>query len=192
MNLDFSNKWRSIGEEHIIADQSNQTKFNLGSAAMDFLFISGMPSEFQDLNFDYLKEKSIQTVNEKWNLENSNFDKYLAIGFNGSGDPVTINQNNQELAYLNHDNEFQEIFINSNMKKFAQCVLRIQEFMNQITKLTPESFFETEFTDESYNNLLTDLKRIDKKLFGVNPGHWFVTLDSIKWEREEERKNLIK
>ena len=40
--------------------------------------------------------------------------------------------------------------------------------MNQITKLTPDSFFETEFSDESFDNLLTDLKQIDSKIFEVD------------------------
>ena len=189
MSIDFINNWRSIGEEHIVADQSNQGKFDLGSAALDFFFISGIPSEFQELNFDYLKEENIQTVNQKWNLDNPEFDKYLAIGFNGSGDPISLNQINQELIYLNHDNEFQEIFINSDLKKFAHSVLRIQRFMNQITKLTPDSFFETEFSDESFDNLLTDLKQIDSKIFEVDRSHWLITLDTLKWEREDERNN---
>lgn len=189
MSNDFTDKWKSIGESHLKADESIQNKFNFGSAAIDFLFITGMPSEFQDLNFDYIKEGVIQTVNEKWNLDNSEFDKYLAIGFNGSGDPISINTNNQELIYLNHDNKFQEVFINSDLKRFAQSILRIQEFMDQVTKLTPDSFFETEFSDESFDQLLTDLKLIDSKVFDIDSNHWLITLDTIKWEREEERNN---
>lgn len=189
MSTDFLNKWRSIGDEHIRAEQTAQNKFDLGSAAIDFLFIAGMPSEFQELNFDYLKEGRIQTVNEKWNLNNSEFDKYLALGFNGSGDPISLNQINQELIYLNHDNDFHEMFINSDLKKFAQSVLRIQEFMDRLTKLSPDSFFETEFSDENYHLLLADLKRIDSKVFEVESSHWLNTLETIKWEREQERNN---
>jgi hypothetical protein len=55
---DFISKWNAIGEQHFRSDNSNTGRFNFGSAAYDFLFLKGMPSEFQDLNFDYLKEKN--------------------------------------------------------------------------------------------------------------------------------------
>lgn len=187
MKTNSIDKWKSIGETHLKADPAYQNKFKFGSAALDFLFISGMPSEFQELNFDYLKDNSIQTVNEKWDLNNSVFDKYVAIGFNGAGDPISLNQDNQELIYLNHDNDFQEVFINSDLKKFALSVVRIQEFIDQVTKLRADSFFETEFSDESIDQLVVDLKRIDTKVFEVDESHWLTTLDTIKWFREDER-----
>jgi len=106
---DFISRWTTIGKQHFRADEALPREFNLGSAAYDFLFITGMPSEFQDLNFDYLKEP-LQTVNQKLSLNNSDYDKYLAVGFNGSGDLIAINLGNQELIYINHDNNFEEVF----------------------------------------------------------------------------------
>jgi len=189
MGNKFVKRWKSIGESKIKAKRPNQYDFNLGSAATDFLFNIGMPSEFQELNFDYLKEESLQSVNSKWNLNNSDFDKYITIGFNGSGDPIAINLKNQELIYLNHDNEFEEVFINSDLKKFAQSILIIQGFIDQITKLNPDSFFETEFSDESLVQLLSELKQLDSRIVDRKNSHWVLTLENLKWEREEERNN---
>jgi hypothetical protein len=184
---DFLSKWTTIGKKHFHADEVSRREFNLGSAAHDFLFRTGMPSEFLDLNFDYLKE-SLETVNQKWSLENSHYDKYLAIGFNGSGDPIAINLVNQELIYLNHDNDFEEVFINSDMKRFALSVLRFQSFIEQLRKLNTDSFFETEFSDEQLEHLIQDLNVIDPKAFEIDNGHWKSTLDYYKWERDDERR----
>ena len=133
----------------------------------------------------------LETVNQKWSLNNSIYDKYLTIGFNGSGDPIAINFDNQELIYLNHDNYFEEVFINSDMKRFALSVLCVQRFNEQLKKLYSDSFFETEFLDEQLEGLIQDLKMIDPKVFEIENGHWKSTLDYYKWEREEERRTAI-
>ncbi|MES2285822.1 MAG: SUKH-4 family immunity protein [Bacteroidota bacterium] len=184
---EFIKKWTTIAEQHFRVDKSEIGKFNLGSAAYDFLFLTGIPSEFQDLNFDYLKEGKLKTVNQKLKLDNSDFDKYLSIGFNGSGDPISIDLDTQELIYLNHDNNFEVVFINSDLKKFAVSVLRIKDFVEKLKKLNPNSFFETEFSDEELNQLIQDLKRIDPNIFESKDSHWKHLIENYKWERDEER-----
>jgi hypothetical protein len=185
---EFLKKWKSLGREHLFAEQNMQSTFELGSAAFDFLFITGMPSEFHDLNFDYLKEKQFVTVNQMWELDDSDYEKYLAIGFNGAGHPIAVNQETQELVYLNHDNFFEEVFINTDLKKFSISALRFDRFFKSFTKLQPDSFFDTEFSDEDFDNVIEDLKAIDSKVFDNPESHWQFTLDSYKWERDEERK----
>ena len=93
---------------------------------------------------------------------------------------------------MNHDNHYQEIFINSDLEKFAHSVLKIQDFMGQLIKLASDSLFETEFSDENYEALMTDLKRIDSKIFEADSSHWLMILENIKWERDEERNNQHK
>ncbi len=172
----------------MVAKQNTHTTFDLGSPAFDFLYITGMPSEFHELNFDYLKEKQLVTVNQMWELEDSSFDKYLAIGFNGAGDPIAVNQETQELVYLNPDNFFEEVFINTDLKKFSFSALRFDRFFKSFTKLQPDSFFDTEFSDEDFDKVIQDLKVIDSKVFDTPESHWLSTLDSYKLERDEERK----
>ena len=123
-----------------------------------------------------------------WKLDDSDYDKYLAIGYNGAGDPIAINLETQELVYLNHDNYFEEVFINTDLKKFAFSALRIDSFFNTFKKLFPDSFFDTEFSDEEFDKVIEDLKAIDSKVFDIPESHWPTTLETYKWERDEERK----
>jgi hypothetical protein len=129
----------------------------------------------------------LETVNQKWSLGNPDYDKYVAIGFNGSGDPIAINLVNQELVYLNHDNNFEEVFVNSDTKRFALSVLRIQSFVEQLKKVNSDSFCETEFSDEQLEQLIQDIKSIDPNVFKIENSHWKFTLDNYKRERDDER-----
>ena len=181
--------WKNSEIKKVFASELSIGSFNLSQLTTDILLKQGLPSEFQDLKFNYLLESPVQTVNKKWNLNNVLFNDFIAIGSNGSGDPISLKRNNEELVYLNHDNNFEEVIINSDLKCFLQSILKANDFFNQLTKLTPESFFETEFSDDSFNNLIKDLTEIDVKALQSNNSYWITTLENLKWERDDERKN---
>lgn len=87
------------------------------------------------LNFFDYQNKPIPTLSEYFKLgpswsneDRAALDDYLLIGFNGSGDPICIDlANNNRLVYLNHDSDFQPIFINSSVQQFLECLLLIEE-----------------------------------------------------------------
>lgn len=96
----------------------------------------GLPDSSRlGLNFYNYEGKSIPTVSEYFNLGPSwstedkvALDNNLVIGFNGSGDPVCIDlANNNELVFLNHDNDFQPNFINTSIQQFLECLLLLEE-----------------------------------------------------------------
>jgi len=115
-----------------------------------------------------------------------NFDKYVCIGFNGSGDPIGLNIENREIAYLNHDDGFKEVYINGDIEKFARCGIEIIEFQNNLKKFRPESYFSTEFSDEELTQLQNKLTQIHNKIFD-NDTHWKHTVEYWIWERQDER-----
>ncbi|WP_114782766.1 SUKH-4 family immunity protein [Botryobacter ruber] len=176
-------------EDLIKVNIDSVNNFSLQSSTKDLLTISGIPKGFEEISFDDLSE-GLNTVNKSWNLEDTFFDQYLAIGSNGSGDPVAINLNNKEcIVYLNHDNGFQEVFINTNIEKLVETIVRLREFSKVKHPLKEDSFWITEFTDEEYERLKADLSRIDNNIFENEGSHWKDTIDYYLWEREEERKN---
>ncbi|WP_405378423.1 SUKH-4 family immunity protein [Nonlabens sp. Asnod3-A02] len=186
LKKDQLRKWNTIASEILYFDNKSN---NYNSVNFDFLREIGMPSECWEFSFENLKEKNLKTVNYLWKLQDINYDNFLSIGSNGSGDPIAINIATEELIYFNHDNFFEEILINSNLSCFAQCVLKIDSFLNNLIKLEPNSIFENEFTDQSYELLLSELKEIDPRVFSLKTNHWNIMLDSLKWERDEERKD---
>lgn len=180
----FLKKWNRL--ELLKALPSSRKKFKLDKKSIEFLFDIGLPNDVLELSFDYLTE-DLETVNETWKIGEEEFNKYVNIGFNGSGDPVVINLENGEIVYLNHDDGFKEIFINADIEKFAHCGLEIIEFQDNLKKFRPESYYDTEFTDEQLEKLKHNLSEIDQKIFERDT-HWHYTIQQWIWEREEERK----
>lgn len=63
----------------------------------------------------------METVSEMWDLA-PEFDVYRIIGNNGSGDPIVLCPDDS-VAYLNHDNDFEEVYINKDVSVFAEAAL---------------------------------------------------------------------
>ena len=177
----FLNKWNKL--DLLKALPSSRDKFKLDQKSTEFLFDIGLPNDVLELSFDYLTE-DLQTINETWNIQDSEFDKYVNIGFNGSGDPIGINTENGEIVYLNHDDGFKEIHINADIEKFAHCGIKIIEFQDNLKKLKPESYFSTEFSDEQLVILKNALTSIDNKALEFDT-HWNHTVEY--WIRERGR-----
>lgn len=58
------------------------------------------------------------------------FPDSVAIGQNGSGDMICIDQSaNGAVVYYNHDNHMQRVFMNSSVMQFAECLCLFSEFM---------------------------------------------------------------
>ena len=175
--------WKS---DLLTVSDTQLSKFPFKEITKEFLY-NGIIDECGELSFDDLTE-DLQTVNDQWNLENKYYDRFVTIGFNGSGDPVAIDlMNNDRVVYLNHDNDFEEILINENIERLLETVFRIEAFSSKKTQLTKESYYFTEFSDEDYKTLVSDLKFIDPKIFEED-SFWKDTVEYWLWEREEERK----
>jgi hypothetical protein len=58
------------------------------------------------------------------------FPDSVAIGHNGSGDMICIDQAaTGAVVYYNHDNQMQRVFMNSSILQFAECLCLFSEFM---------------------------------------------------------------
>lgn len=185
---DFNNCWSGSNHRIIKPGAEELSKFDFKPHTLEFLRNIGLPDCFGELNFHY-EEEPLESVKDKWNLGEEHFSQYVEIGSNGSGDPVVIKLvENDALVCLDPENDFQEIFINSDIYKFASSILRMDQFYRQFKKLSPTSTFSTEFSDEEYQNLVNDLKQIDSRIFEQNDSYWRMMISSLLGEREQERR----
>lgn len=52
-----------------------------------------------------------------------NTDGYVEIGFNGSGDPICLEASTGSVWYLNHDDGFRAVFVNSSVEQLTEFLL---------------------------------------------------------------------
>ena len=180
---------REIWQEELVTVHTEQlAKFPFQEITKEFLS-GGMILEYGELSFDNLT-KELQTVNTYWKLDDEYFDDFITIGFNGSGDPVAIDlKNKDQVLYFNHDNYFEEIFINQNIERLVETIIRVDRFNWNKKKYAKNSNYLTEFSDEEFDNLKSDLKFIDSQIF-ENKSFWEDTIEYYLWEREYERKKV--
>lgn len=94
-----------------VSPQTRQflTRAGLPEAAGPFLMIDPPGSEV------------LTTASELWELS-PEYDDYWVIGSNGSGDPVVICPDDA-IVYLNHDDDFTEVYVNRNVAVLAEASL---------------------------------------------------------------------
>ncbi len=97
-------------------DTVTANRLNLPHDVADFVTTAGLPESASPwLSFDFNVDGRIAPVDT--------FPHMIAIGSNSSGDDVCLDVNdNYSLVYLNHDDLFRRIFINSSVSLFAECL----------------------------------------------------------------------
>ena len=125
---EFVESWKEDLEPLVCASPEAFESVRLPADTIDFLTQAGLPKSVAPfLSFDLLASQFVP-VSKSWNID-AEFDEYVSIGSNGSGDPVCLVQPTGELVYLHHDDGFKQILINSSIPQFAACSLVLRELV---------------------------------------------------------------
>ena len=96
------------------------------------------------------KNGSLPTVSQVWKLS-ENYSHFRIIGFNGSGDPICLDENVfGAVVYLNHDNRFERVLMNTSILHLAESLLVFRSCIEKIE------------IAESEQRCLEELQRIDE------------------------------
>jgi hypothetical protein len=60
-------------------------------------------------------------------------DAYVEIGFNGSGDPICLEASTGAVWYLNHDDGFRAVFVNSSVGQLTEFLLLFRVLVETAT-----------------------------------------------------------
>jgi hypothetical protein len=87
------------------------------------------------------------------------------IGSTGWGDPVCVDEAVQSrVVYLNHDDEFKTVFVNSSIPQLADCLLTFREFVRRVQQEGGENaFLEQRFPDKCWEWVCEEFQRIDNR-----------------------------
>ena len=147
-------------------------------------------ANLKEFEFGYITinvREDYLNVGDLFELEEEYFKRFVVIGSNDSGDPVCINSETQFMVYLNHDNYFKEELINTDLSKFIEMSRIHSEFYSSKNKMFEDSFYENDFTDESFKKMKIALLNVE-----CLSSHWKSIIEYDLLEREEERQSRQK
>jgi hypothetical protein len=137
--------------------------------------------------FDSWDGEALSTPNQVLGIVFEELKDYLMIGSNSSGDPICIDlEINNEVVYLNHDNYFERIFMNSSISQLLQSIIKYESFWASLNpRFENNVFFKRKFSDEEFNQLKQDFLMIDNRCLDDN-SCWLEELQVLLWERDNE------
>ncbi|WP_255255317.1 SUKH-4 family immunity protein [Bacillus pseudomycoides] len=97
------------------------------------------------------------------------YQSYWFIGTTGSGDPLCIDERTNKVVYLHHDNNYEEIFINSSIHQFAESLLLFSKLIDEAIHINGEfAFLDNEIQGSVRIWFENEVRRIDPKAVEKN------------------------
>lgn len=138
---DFKQRWQAGGEDILVPFPATSLEdVRIPENAKAFLIEAGLPADAAPfLSFELPKKGPLPRVPEKlWHLT-PDYARFRIIGSNGAGDPICLDEETEgQVIYLNHDNYFERLLINSSVFTLAECLLAFRAFLADTTPLTQE------------------------------------------------------
>ncbi len=162
---------------------------------MNFLCTAGLPESaapfltFVQRNGD--KYNNICRLPELYDFLEKNFDQYVYIGYDGSGNPIIINTGDEDkIEWLDHEDLFSSNYFNSSIEAMASCLIAQRMFTETLSSENgPDAYFNSNFTDKQFEKFKGDIGAADPQCL-FKEGFWKDCLDVELSMREESRKNL--
>lgn len=160
-------KWKNL----VKFDSEALAKADLSKETKEFLSQVGLPSSAAP----FLSFGPISL--EKTKLR---FTDFFGVGFDGSGNPICIKRNGQAVIF-DHDNNWQEIFMNSSVGQLGESLIAYQQFA------------EKEGGSSNLRNVLNEIDRLATE----KGSFWQNEIEMLKDNQFQEKKkkpagNIVK
>lgn len=107
------------------------------------------------------------TVSTVCQLDDPAYNRYRVIGFNGSGDPICLDEREAgEVVYLNHDDHCRRIFINKTVLQLAESLLTFRQFIRE-TQIRggADAYLDGDIPADLREWVEYELRRVDQHAF---------------------------
>jgi len=167
-------------------DLEKLSSFSLKPQTIDFLKI-GLPKHlapYISFKTGYKPSNSIETLNRIYDIHDE-FEKYVVIGADGSGNPIAINTaNDDSVEWLDHEDYFAGTYFNASIEAMLQFFLIYEDFLETIRKENGEdAAINSNFTDEQFMDMKNKMLFVDAKAVH-EPGFWKEELEMELANRE--------
>ncbi|MFJ8524111.1 SUKH-4 family immunity protein [Bacillus cereus] len=161
---EFNDKWDVNKDGPLIKFNSKDLmSTNFSDDVKKFLSIGGLP-ETPPPYLEFTSSQSlIRSITNVFNMPEE-FQKYWFLGSTSSGDPICIIEKQENIVFLNNSDNYKEVFINSSINQFAECLLVYSKMIDKAIEVNGEdAFIDNDIPESVINWLKEELKRIDAK-----------------------------
>jgi len=163
---DFVELWKSDEEPEELVQVSKEAiaEVHIPEDAKIFLESAGLPSSAAPfLTFDALAQNPLQNAATDYDRLQAEYARYWIIGGNSCGDPICVDEKEQgRVVYLNHDNNFDVIFMNSSVPQLAECLLEYRTLLEETQKMNgPEAWLDRQIPSDIIKRLEDQILKID-------------------------------
>ena len=165
---------------------------NLQQATIDFLTHAGLPgivapylAFVRDTNDIY---DGINRLTKQYDTLEKEFDKYITIGVDGSGNLIALNtEMNDRVEWLDHE-DFSPRYMNNSIHELGELLIIYRDFVDQIQLENGEdAYLEANFTDAQLQNLKQRMEKADAKVL-TEDGFWKSEIEMLLENRAEAAK----
>jgi len=175
---EFNKKWDVSKDGPLIKfNDEDLIKLNVSDEVKRFLAIGGLP-ESSPPYLEFSSSQSIRPISNVLNMREE-FEKYLFLGSTSYGDPICIIEQDEKIVFLNSSYHYEEVFINSSLNQFAECLLLFSKMIEKAIEVNGEDAFIDNDIPESVINWITEeFTRIDPKCLEKD-SFWFVEFENL-------------
>jgi hypothetical protein len=179
--FDYPSKWDKKDLNKFT--RNNFKDLTVDETTIEFLTSIGLPdSAAPFVSFDRKELRTIEQIYSTGNLA----DNFLVdIGFDGAGDPICINmQDNCKIVALNHEDNFERRFVNTSVRELFAFLTIYKEFADKLIQLRGDfAFLDSNFTDDELNEFLGQLKSVDNEALLSEDTFWSQEIATFKANR---------
>ncbi|MCC5803776.1 SUKH-4 family immunity protein [Rossellomorea vietnamensis] len=161
---EFNDKWDIKNNGPLIKVNSKDlSNLNFSNQLKEFLSVGGIPETPPPYLELTSSEAFLRPITDTFDMPEE-FRKYWFLGSNGNGDPICIVEDHEHIVFLNSSDQYKEVFINSSLNQFAECLLSYSLMIDKAIEINGEdAYIDNDIPDSTLNWLRKEIERIDSK-----------------------------
>ncbi|MFU0789009.1 SUKH-4 family immunity protein [Virgibacillus proomii] len=176
---EFNNKWDVSKDGPLIKfNYKDLMSKDFSDEVKEFLSTGGLPETPPPYLEFTSSQPLLRPITKVFNMPEE-FQKYWFLGSTGSGDPICIIEKQENIVFLNNSDNYKEVFINSSINQFAECLLVYSRMIDKAIEVNGEdAFINNEIPEFVIIWLKEELERIDAKC--MEKGYfWFTEIENL-------------
>ncbi len=132
-------------------------------------------------------EPTMKSVSDTYEVKNKELDNFIYIGADGEGNPISINLEDNQIYFLDHENSFTPYYMNKNIDDLMMFLSLYEKHIENIQeKYGEDAYMDFQYPISEIETLKNDFNKIDKTSTDEN-SFWGSTIMNDKAIVESEQ-----